>query len=150
MNSADIWKYFSVAVASAVKFVGGPVTGVALGLHWFETAVCTLAGMMFSVLVVTYLGTAIQLLLRRWRKGTARRFTRRTRRAIRIKQRFGMRGIAFLTPLLFTPIGGTAIAVAFRIPRPHIFFWMLVSGTFWGIVFSYLAYRLKFLEGWFS
>ncbi|HEV7351163.1 MAG TPA: hypothetical protein VGN67_22760 [Telluribacter sp.] len=143
-------KYLSVALASALKFVGGPLTGVALGLHWLETALCTLIGMMFSVVVVTYVGKAVQVLIARWRKKPGRRFSAASRRAVRIWKRFGIIGIAIMTPLLFTPIGGTIIAVAFRVPRPSIFLWMLLSGSVWAVFFSYLTYRLVFFQIWFK
>ncbi|GAB3177315.1 hypothetical protein [Telluribacter humicola] len=150
MSTNDLLKYASVALASALKFLGGPLTGVALGLHWLETALCTLIGMMFSVVVVTYVGTAIQLLLKRWRKKPSRRFSSSSRMAVRVWKRFGIIGIAIMTPLLFTPIGGTIIAVAFRVPRPSIFLWMFISGSAWAVIFSYLTYRLVFYQVWFK
>ena len=150
MSTNDLLKYLSVALASAVKFVGGPLTGFALGLHWLETALCTLVGMMLSVMIVTYVGKGLQLLLGRWRKKPRRRFTSFNRIAVRTWKRFGIIGIAILTPLLFTPIGGTAIAVAFRVPRHSIFLWMLISGTAWALIFSFLTYRLTFIQEWFK
>ncbi|WP_247232432.1 hypothetical protein [Telluribacter sp. SYSU D00476] len=150
MNSIDLLKYLPVVLASAVKFVGGPLTGFALKLHWLETALCTVVGMMLGVMVVTYVGKGLQLLLKRWSKKPKRRFTSFNRMAVRTWKRFGIIGIAFMTPLLFTPIGGTAIAVAFRVPRHSIFLWMLISGTAWSLIFSFLIYRLTFIQEWFK
>ena len=144
-------RYASVILASAIKFFGGPLTGLALGLTWPETALCTTIGMMFSVVLVTYAGAALQALLNRYRPRKPKRFTSRTRLAIRIWKRFGMAGIAFLTPLLLTPIGGTALAVSFRVNRSQLFLYMLVSGVVWAIIQTLLVYqlpRLKELLGW--
>ena len=44
-------KYISVVLASMVKFVAGPITGMALGLQWYETALGTVVGMMLSVVI---------------------------------------------------------------------------------------------------
>ncbi len=66
-------KYISVALASTLKFFGGPITGVILNLTWIETAVCSIAGMMFSVLIVTYVGKGIQVLLKKYRKARAKK-----------------------------------------------------------------------------
>ncbi|MPR33867.1 hypothetical protein [Salmonirosea aquatica] len=143
-------KYLSVALAAAVKFFAGPITGLALGLEWYETAICSAAGMMLAVVATTYIGKGVQVLIKRWRKEKPRRFSKSSRMAVRIWKRFGIIGIALLTPLLFTPIGGTFIAVAFRVHRQSIFLWMLISGVTVGTVLSYLVYSLKFVERWFT
>lgn len=135
-------KYISVALASMLKFIGGPLAGLALKLTWLETALCTLGGMMASVLLVVFAGTALNRLLQRYRKTKPRLFTKRTRLAVRIWQRAGLAGIALLTPLLLTPIGGTALAVSFRVPIVRIVLAMLASGSFWGIVLTYLTYQV--------
>jgi hypothetical protein len=147
----EIARYASVILASAIKFFGGPLSGLALGLTWPETALCTTLGMMLSVVVVTYAGAAFQTLLARYRSGKPKLFTSRTRLAVRIWKRAGMAGIAFLTPLLLTPIGGTALAVSFRVNRGQLFGYMLISGIVWAIVQTLLVYqlpRLKELIGW--
>jgi len=143
-----LFKYLSVIFSAALKFVAGPLTALALGLTWYEAALCSAAGMMVSVLVFTYLGKGIQLLIKRWRKTPPKRFSKSSRRAVRIWKRFGIIGIAALTPLLFTPIGGTIIAVAFRVPRREIFLWMAISGLSIGAAVSFAIYKLYFLKDW--
>lgn len=145
-----IGKYFSVILASTIKFVGGPLTGAALGLSWSETAVCTTLGMMLSVVGITYAGAALQALLDRYQKQRPRRFTRRTRMAIRVWKRSGLLGIAFLTPLLLTPIGGTALAISFRVDRGQLLLYMLLSGIFWAIVQTLAVYQIPGLKGLFG
>jgi len=41
-----IAKYISVILASTIKFIGGPLAGLALQLSWYETASCTIIGMI--------------------------------------------------------------------------------------------------------
>ncbi|GAB3911059.1 hypothetical protein GCM10028803_51590 [Larkinella knui] len=125
-----------------LKFVGGPVTGVAVGLTWVETWLFTVAGMMVSVVLVTYTGAGLQLLLARLRRTKPKRFTPRTRLAVKVWKRAGMLGIAFLTPLLLTPIGGTILAVSFKVSRSLIFGYMLISALVWGIIFTLAIYEL--------
>ncbi|QJW91907.1 hypothetical protein HNV11_22245 [Spirosoma taeanense] len=143
-------KYASVIFASTIKFVGGPLTGATLGLTWLETALCTTLGMMLSVVVVTYAGVALQSLLNRYRSQRPKRFTRRTRMAVRIWKRSGMIGIALLTPLLLTPIGGTAIAVSFRVNRGQLLLYMLISGVFWAVLQTLLIYQIPGIKGFFA
>ena len=135
-------KYISVILASTIKFIGGPLAGLAFRLGWVETAACTVIGMMVSVLAVSFAGEVLAQLRHRFRKTPPRRFTRRTRMAVRIWQRSGMAGIAFLTPLLLTPIGGTAIAIMFNVRRFKLISYMLVSAMLWAIVQTLLVYQL--------
>ncbi|WP_420146968.1 hypothetical protein [Spirosoma sp.] len=143
-------RYVSVVIASTIKFIGGPLSGVPLGLTWLETALCTVVGMMLSVVVVTYVGSGIQALLHRYRTNPPKRFTKRTRLAIRIWKRAGLLGIAFLTPLILTPIGGTALAVSFGVKRGQLFFYMLLSGTFWALIQTLAIYQIPGLKGLFA
>ncbi|GAB3931636.1 hypothetical protein [Larkinella terrae] len=125
-----------------LKFIGGPVTGIALGLNWAETWLSTVAGMMVSVVLVTYAGAGLRTLMARFRSSPPKRFSSRTRLAVKVWKRSGMVGIAFLTPLILTPIGGTILAISFKVNRSLIFSYMLISALLWGIVFTLAIYEL--------
>ena len=126
------------------KFIGGPLSGTAFGLGWLETCVFTVLGMMTSVLIFSLLGAGVRAKLFN-RKKKRRLFTSRNRRIVRIWSRYGLTGVAFLTPLIFTPILGTIIASSFGEPWKRIFVYMLVSAVFWGVVFSLLVHELGHL-----
>lgn len=136
-------KYISVVLASMLKFVAGPLAGIALSLSWWETAICTVVGMMLSVVIFVFLGTAIQQLISRYRKKKPRLFSKRARLAVRVWKKAGMTGIAVLTPLLFTPIGGTLIAVSFKVPRLTIILQMLLWGVVLGVVITFAVYQFR-------
>jgi uncharacterized membrane protein len=145
-----IAKYISVALASTLKFTGGPLMGAALGLTWIETAACTVLGMMLSVSVVMSAGELVVRLKTRFQRKPAPTFSRRTRLAVRVWQRTGVVGIALLTPLLLTPIGGTALAVSFRAGRLAIWFAMLGSAAVWAALQTILVYQIPGLRGLFG
>jgi uncharacterized membrane protein len=132
----DLEKYVSVVLPSMLKFLLGPLAGIALHLTWWETMLCTIVGMMIAVVVFTYLGKAIQDWIGKYRKKPPRHFTKNSRRAVRVFQRFGIIGIACLTPLIFTPIGGTIIATSFKIAPAKIITWMAIFALFWGLVLT--------------
>jgi uncharacterized membrane protein len=136
----QLLKYLTIVFSSALKFIFGPAEGLAMGLPWLETFALTVAGMMLSVVVVTYSGDA----LRNWLKSRKKKkalFSKSNRQKITIWQKYGIYGVAFLTPLLLTPIGGTILAVSFGEKKSRIFIWMLVSAIVWSLVFTLLAYE---------
>jgi len=132
-------KYMSVIAASMLKFVAGPLGGAAMGLHWTETVALTVAGMMLSVFIFTYLGETLKTTLLRHFYKNRRLFTPRNRRIVRIWAKYGMAGVAFMTPLILTPIGGTMIAASFGESRIKVFLYMFASAVFWGLVFTLIV-----------
>jgi hypothetical protein len=101
--------------------------------------------MMTSVLIFSLLGAGVRAKLFNRRKKKRRLFTSRNRRIVRIWRRYGLSGVAFLTPLIFSPILGTIVASSFGEPWKRIFVYMFVSAVFWGVVFSLLVHQLGHL-----
>ena len=96
---------------STVKFLGGPLAGASMGLHFWQTLALTVAGMMTSVFVFSGVGRV--WMQHRQKQRRLRRepiFSKKSRNIIKVFRKFGMGGIAFLTPILLSPIGGTVIA----------------------------------------
>ena len=131
-------KYFAVFSVSALKFIFGPLTGFMLELSLIETALFTVLGMMFTVIVITYAGSKLREKILKWFFKKRRVFSPKTRKIVKIWRAYGVWGVAFLTPLLFSPPIGTAIAVSFGEKKHRILYTMLISGIFWGIFFSSL------------
>ena len=129
-------KYLSTYLASCVKFIFGPIMGISLGLHPIEIWLLTVAGMMTSVSIITLSGVSFQTYLRRLSK-KRRVFTRRNRFIVKIKQQRGLQGICFFTPLLFSPILGTLIAILTGGKPQEIIFNMLIWAIVWGFIFSF-------------
>jgi hypothetical protein len=142
-----ITQYITVALATALKFIAGPLTGLALGLTWYETALCTIVGAMATIIIVSVLGKQIIRLINHFRKTPPKRFSKRSRLAVRVWQRFGLLGIAGITPIFLTPIGGAFLALSFKVPLPKLLFYMLIACIFWGVIFSFLIFQLPNLRG---
>ena len=154
-----ISEYIAVALASAFKFVGGPLAGMAMGLTWLETTVCSTVGMMLTVLLITYGSSLFRRLsaLRgfprvkgwahapKWFFKSPKQFSKTTRLAVKVKNRLGLWGVAFLTPFLFTPVLGTFIALSFRFPKHEIVQKMLVCGLLAGFLQTMVIHYLKVL-----
>ena len=136
-------KYLTVLLSSTVKFVGGPIAGLATGLSYVETALFTALGMMTTVLLFTLVGKPLRSLLQRTLWKNKKRFTRRNRRFVYIWKRWGLLGVSFLTPLILTPVGGALLANLFGGPKKQILVYMMVSAFFWGFVISGIFFSVK-------
>lgn len=138
--------YFAVMAASSIKFVAGPITGFGIGLSMLETILCTWVGMMTTVTIMLTIGRFLVQQISRLRVQKPKLFSGRARYAVRVWQRFGIIGIAVMTPLLFTPIGGSLLALSFKVPTLRVLFFMALSGIFWAIVFTAMMYQLTFVR----
>ena len=129
--------YLTVFFLSCFKFIFGPTLGIAYGFSWPVTALLTTLGMMTSVLVLTFAGEKIRDKILGRKKPGRKVFTKRNRRFVYIWKRYGLFGVAFLTPIIFSPIFGTLLMSIVGGPRKYIFSYMLFSAVFWSIIFSF-------------
>ena len=135
-----ILKFISIYLLSTLKFLFGITGGYAAGYSYWMTILVTSLGMMTSVVIFAYFGSWIK---RRFFKGNRKRkklFTPKNRQFVNIWRKYGLTGIAFFTPILLMPIGGTLIAVSFGAPRPKIILFMLVSALSWALLQAGLLY----------
>jgi hypothetical protein len=63
-------------------------------------------------------------------------FSKRNRRIVKIWQRYGLIGLAALTPILFSIPIGTFIIMRLEPNRKKIFFYLLVSVTCWSLLLT--------------
>ena len=139
-------KYFTVIALTALKFFNGPIAGIVMDLTWYETAVCSIIGMMLMVTLMSFLGKQVQVWISNYRKTKPKLFSKRTRFAVKIWLKLGIWGIACFTPLFFTPIGGTLLALSFKVPIPKILFSMLVFAVFWGVILTFAIFQVSELR----
>ena len=146
-----IEKLVTVIALSMFKFFFGPFLGSKLGLHYLNTFWACVLGMNLSVLLFSFFGDRIKMfILTTFYRNKKKKFTPGNRRLVNIWKKYGMIGIAFLTPPLLTPPIGTLVASGFGEPRKTIVLYMLISSVIWGVIVCYIAYVLKeipFLKG---
>lgn len=136
MMEALFKQYLLVYASSAVKFILGPLLATTMRLSVVETVLLTVSGMMTTVVILTFLGIGLRKrLLAKFGK-KRRLFTPANRRIVRVWSLYGAIGVAFLTPLLFSPPIGTLIVVSFGEKRLKILTFMLLSATFWALLFA--------------
>lgn len=135
----ELLRAIPVYFSSMLKFIFGPLGGYAAGLNIMTTILTTVFGMMTIVFLFTYFGNWIRIkIFGRFKKRKIN--LARAERLAKIWKRFGLVGVAFLTPLLLTPIGGTLLAVSSGSPKDKIILYMFISASAWAVVFSLAVY----------
>lgn len=128
--------FLGIYLMTLFKFIAGPVLGSVAGYSLLEIMLVTVLGMMSSVLIFTFLG---EWMKRQWDlrfHGKRLIFSKRNRRIVKIWQKSGAAGVAFLTPLLLTPIGGTLVMTSFGVKRKIIVSYMFISSVWWSFFFG--------------
>ena len=132
----EFWKYLTMYLLSGFKFIFGPTLGAGYGVPLVVTALLTSFGMMTTVYAFTYFGDRIRELMLRFQRADRKKFTKNKRRFVKVWRKYGVKGIAFLTPVLLMPIGGVILANVLGGKKKKIIYWMWVSSLFWAFVLS--------------
>jgi hypothetical protein len=137
-----------VFLLSTVKFVFGGVP-LALGFNFpfFESVTVTAIGGFTGAVCFIFMSDKIISYYKKRKalayiannnKHAKKIFTRRKRFIITIKNKFGLTGIAFLTPLILSIPLGCFIAVRYYRIKQRILIFMFTSILMWAIAGYYL------------
>ena len=130
-----------VFLGSIVKFSMGTLTAIAANLG-IGGSLANIIGGIMGIVLFTYLGSYMQdYLVKTFPKRFGRRFTSSNRFLVRIKQKFGLGGIAALTPIVLSILVGILFALALTHDNKKIMISMLLSMFFWATVL-FLPYYL--------
>lgn len=121
------------------------------GSYNFGSSVAMLVGGgMMGVVVFSYCGDWLKTVWRRFfpkKKQEKIKINAYLRRVVRIRQRYGLAGIAFLTPILLTVPVGAMMASHLYKSKLQIFTYMLLAFAFWSFLFCGLYYGMGFNLG---
>ena len=133
----EVLKYLGLYLLACIKSIFPPLLGPAAGLNPLEIILTTIAGLMTSVLVFTFLGEKIRTHVFPIFVKRPKRFSRKSRRMVRIWRRYGIVGVCFLTPLILSPPGGALLVATVGAPRKQVFLYMFLSGVFWSVLWTF-------------
>ncbi len=150
-----ILTYLGVMGMTALKFMPGAALAIVAGMGFFEQIIVTTAGGTMGAAVSTYLGAFIKEKIQHFKQ---RRRIKRDSEAFqktkkpkkkkkkegpslsqKVWDRFGLVGVALLTPPFFTPPIGPALAVGFGANKHKVVLYMFVSMLLWSILFAFLG-----------
>jgi hypothetical protein len=137
-----ILKIFWVYVFSMFKFILGPLGGFAARLHIIITILITIAGMMTVVFVFTFSGTWFKerIINRYFIKKKKNKFSANNKRFVTVWKKYGLAGVAALTPVILTPVGGTLLALSSGSPKDKIIYYMFISACVWAVILTGTIY----------
>lgn len=138
----DVLFYLSVVLMSGLKFMVGVAMSLAKGLSFWEQFLCTTSGGILGTAFFTYLGDRVRAWVYRLRRKPPRSLSERW---VRLWNRYGLWGVAILTPPILSPPIGTAIALAFGAPRHLTLQRITIAMIAWGFLFATTGQGLQWL-----
>ena len=159
MDSTEIWKFISAALACTISLskIGIPAVIAIYKSNYLLALASSCTGAVFGSIIFTYLFAGI---LKWWdkikegmftSKHPKKIFTNFNRRVIRIKHRFGLTGIAILTPIFLSIPIGAFLAERFYKDKKKVIIYLSISAIAWCFVlyFIYLFFYDTF-RAWFA
>lgn len=159
MDSNEIWKFITGALACTVSLskIGIPTIIALYKSNYIMALASSCTGAVFGTVVFTYLFAGI---LKWWdnikegmfsSKHPKKIFTKFNRRVIKIKHRFGLIGIAVLTPIFLSIPIGAFLAERFYKDKKKVILYLGVSSVAWCFIlyFIFLFFYDTF-KSWFS
>jgi hypothetical protein len=150
---AEFFKILSIFFTCAFFFakIGMPTAIVVFKYNLLKVLLVGGGGGIFGAVVFTYLSAGFikwrhNYRLRRGKIHHNKIFTKFNRRIIRVKNKFGLAGIAFITPVIGTPIGAF-LAERFFKDKRKVILYLSVSFMFWA--FAIYLFLLIF-KGWLT
>jgi hypothetical protein len=148
----EIGRYISVFLVCMFSFskMGMPAAVYAFDYNYIQCILTSCAGAIFSTIIFVYLSDGIikwwNKFKEKWfsKKSEKKHFTKLNRRIVKIKNRFGLIGIAALTPILLSMPLGAFLAERFYKDKRKVIIYISISCVFWSNALYFiflLAYK---------
>jgi hypothetical protein len=137
-----------VLFGSILKFSMFSLAAIGANLG-FEGSLANVIGGIIGIVLFTYLGSFIQdYFVKKFPNKFGKKFTRSNRFLVKVKQRFGLGGIAALTPVILSIPVGVLFALAVTHDKKKIMLSMFISVLFWATVLflPYFLFNINILD----
>lgn len=135
MYMTELLEIVGLVLFTSVKFLFAPSTIMALNYNFIETVVISIIGGWLGVFIFYYGGGAIFDWLNRFQKAGKKKFSRKNRLIIWLKNDFGLNGIAFVLGFASIPIVCLIAAKYFR-SNARTIYYLLVSIVLWSFALT--------------
>jgi len=172
LKAGGFFKLIEVLILSGVKFLLAPPLSFKLGFSYPQTILATTIGGLLGVIFFYYLSEIIIRLFRRvWPKirlyfskknlnlelkpivvkaskkngHPKKNFSRKNKFIVLTRKKYGLWGIAALTPILLSIPLGTFLAIKYYRNKKNVLFTLALSVVCWSIIMSsiYAIFKMK-------
>ena len=166
IKAGSFFKLFEVLILSGVKFLIAPTLSFKLGFDFSETVVVTTIGGILGVIFFFFLSEIILRFFKRaWPKikqsfsmqkseplpvpvikkntSSKKNFSRKNKFIVLTRRKYGLWGIAFLTPILLSIPLGTFLASKYYKNKKSVLLSLTLSVIGWSIVMSCIMAIIK-------
>lgn len=163
LEAGSIIKILQVLVVSSLKFFLAPPISIAFGFNYIQTLLITTTGGVIGVLFFYYLRELITRFVKRYipfaisffihhfnddeivqtsssKSKKKKKFSIKSRLIVRARQKFGLFGIAAITPILLSIPLGTFLATKYFHKKRKILVYLTLSVVFWSFIISTVIY----------
>lgn len=131
---------------SSIKFLFAPATVLVSGFDYWDTILITTSGGWLGVLIFYYFGKIIVgLFMRRYfaSKKKKQKFTRSNKLIIRIKSKFGIFGLALVSPVIISIPVGSILAARYFGDDKRAVYAMMGSVLLWSFALTTALTQFK-------
>lgn len=158
MVGIQVFKLIQVVIISGIKFLFAPFVSIGYGFNYFQTVIFTtlggIAGLFFfyylskwlirlyfmicPVVISYFAGEEARIALQesQCRKPDRKKFTRKNKTIVNIRQKYGLIGIILLTPVLLSIPIGAFLAQKYYSRKSHILVYLSLSVLMWSFFIS--------------
>jgi hypothetical protein len=128
-----------------------PVAIVLMKMSVAETLIYTNIGGALGTFIFVFLSDAILKIWNKYRPeyfkhgGKKKIFTKRIRRLVTIKVKYGFAGIVFLSPVILSIPLGSFLTVKYYGPGIANVMWLIAGQVFWSFVYTFFYTGLKLI-----
>lgn len=140
-----------IILSSTWKFAATfPVAVYVFNMSFFQTILYTNIGGLLGIIVSGFLSKSLVVLYNRYwperlkiRKKYKRKFTKRNRRLVTFKRKYGLPGIVVLTPVLLSIPVGTFLIVKYYRQRQLSYLFLVLCQIVWSVLYTYFYIQIK-------
>ncbi len=142
----ELLQVIFIIILSATKFLTAPITSLNIGFNYLQTLLITTAGGIMGVFAFYYLSNGIAFLFykisSRFNRGKPKRkkvFTWKNKMIVKTVRKYGLLGVAIITPVLLSIPLGTFIAARYYHDQSQVLRYLCSSVIFWSVILSSLV-----------
>lgn len=135
----DALKVLSVLALATTKHAFGVALAAAYGYSYLATVALGTAGGTLGIIIYLYFGRLIEQAIQHFWPSFQFKLKMPGERTQRFVEKYGLAGLALLTPFVFTVPVGALLALALNYPRLQIILYNFVSLLLWSMVLAVFA-----------